>query len=812
MTNTNLRLKITLAVLATAALMAVVFGMFLYPFEANRRQTRMIQIQTLIEAVYEQNRVMLANELFADQREAMAATVDTILQVKGIEGVTLYGPDGGMRFSTDAFPRSVLSERERRRLDRGRQITRLDTPDGPKLSFQTAVKELGEKTGYIDIKYDLSGTIAEFRSVVLFFIALLVSTVVVMVWGLNYLLTRWVINPVSALRDAMGRVQHGELGGRVHLSSQDEIGQMAGAFNDMSAQLKETHQALTDALEAQDSYAVKLQDSYDELARVNAGLESAIEERTRALSRSNEQLKAEIEERTRAETDLARQKDRLDVIMGSLSEGVVAVDRQDRVISLNRAAQNMLGVDEARALDRPIDRLLDPLTDVDGNRPDWGALMRDGGRFNPDTALRLTDPDDANDRILSLTAAPIRDPEQGGGGSVLVFRDVTLQHKREQDAQRSAKLESLGVLAGGIAHDFNNILTAVLGNLSLAKTYVGTDDKAHQKIQEAEKATIHAKGLTRQLLTFSKGGAPITTVASVADLLVDTVNFALSGSKVKCGFSVADDLWPARIDTSQISQVINNLTINAVQAMPDGGRIDVAADNVDLDAHPSGRPLTPGRHIRIRITDYGHGIPDETLAKIFDPYFTTKDQGTGLGLSTSYSIVQNHGGHIDARSEIGRQTTFTLYLPAADGAPVEAADSTPVSGRGRILVMDDEEYVLEVTSEALTVLGYEVDTAPDGLETLKRYTAARTDGRPYAAVIMDLTVPGGMGGRETVAKLQEIDPQVKAVVSSGYFQDSIMADYQKYGFADVLPKPFRIEELSRVLGRVLGARDGSDQG
>ncbi len=384
-----------------------------------------------------------------------------------------------------------------------------------------------------------------------------------------------------------------------------------------------------------------------------------------------------------------------------------------------------------------------------------------------------------------------------------ILRDITDRKRYEEELFKSEKLESLGVLAGGIAHDFNNLLTVILGNISVSKMNLTPQDKIYTRLTEAENASFRARDLTSQLLTFSKGGAPVKEyVHTLGDLIRDTASFAVSGSKVKCEFDIADDLWPAEVDGGQISQVIHNLVINSDQAMPDGGVITVRAVNTTGKGQYGDEE---GKYIRITISDKGIGMTGDLVEKIFDPYFTTKQKGSGLGLATVYSIVRNHGGRIDVESEIGEGTRFDIYLPAAaEKISSQDGGSDLKKGEGKILIMDDEETVRQVAGEMMRRLGYSVDDASDGQEALRKYSEAKDAGEPFDAVMFDLTVPGGMGGKEAFGKLLEMDPDVKAIVSSGYSNDPVMAKYNEYGFKGVVTKPYSIEELGRVLYDVLG--------
>ena len=399
-----------------------------------------------------------------------------------------------------------------------------------------------------------------------------------------------------------------------------------------------------------------------------------------------------------------------------------------------------------------------------------------------------------DERTLELTAANER-----------LQQEIVEREKVEEELLRAQKLESLGTMAGGIAHDFNNLLASVLGNIQLAKLDIPQTDQVYRQLTEAEQASLRARDLTQQLLTFAKGGTPVKSVTSVAALIRETAGFTLRGSSVRYDLQIPDELWPIEADEVQMTQVVNNLLINADQAMPNGGTITVKCEDIMLDAaaFPS---LAAGKYVKVTITDRGTGIPQEHIAKVFDPYFTTKQRGSGLGLAVTYSIVKNHGGHISLESVLGKGTTFHLYLPATDKKLTPPAKESEYlrTGKGRVLVMDDEETILTTMRDILTRLGYEVTFAREGAEVVELYRNAMGErGTPFDVVIMDLTIAGGMGGKDAVKKLLEIDPRVKAIVSSGYPKDPVMSEYRQYGFSGVVAKPFRIRELSEVVYRVM---------
>ncbi|HVU33085.1 MAG TPA: ATP-binding protein [Opitutaceae bacterium] len=377
---------------------------------------------------------------------------------------------------------------------------------------------------------------------------------------------------------------------------------------------------------------------------------------------------------------------------------------------------------------------------------------------------------------------------------------------------RASKLESVGVLAGGIAHDFNNLLTVVMCNLSLARLEPGLSPDTERCLRESERATTRARDLTRQLLTFAKGGAPVRTAVAFGDLVRESAEFALHGSRSRCQFDLAGDLWPAHVDKGQVGQVVQNIVINANQAMPAGGVIAIAVRNADVEvgAVPG---LMPGRYLKLTVSDTGCGIAPEIVPRIFDPYFTTKPHGSGLGLATVYSIVKQHHGHVEVASVPDHGSTFTVWLPAADVAPAPAAAPAvePARRTGRVLFMDDEPSIRQMARMMFRRMGLDVTDVPDGAAVVQEYAAARAAGKRYDVVVLDLTVPGGMGGAEAMHKLREIDPGVVAVVSSGYSNDPIMANFRAYGFAAVVAKPYEAAVLARTIDAVMG-RDRAEPG
>ena len=532
---------------------------------------------------------------------------------------------------------------------------------------------------------------------------------------------------------------------------------------------------------------------------------SEIQSQYEELEAINEELMQTHNELVEASETAKREKEQLGAMLRSIGDAVITTDNDGHIILINRVAEDLIGITQKNAEGRHLGEVLFlRYLNTSEDYPDPVKQVMAYGELDmigiPLTLVNLS----GNRRIVELNGAPIRVGGEEMSGVVLAIRDVTEKHKFEQEILKMSKLESLSVLAGGIAHDFNNLLTAIMGNLSLAKIKMPEDSKSFPILQKIEQAAQRAVDLTRQLLAFSKGGEPIKEVTSIVELIQETVSFILAGSGVHCEFDIDDELWAVDIDTGQISQVLNNIIINAMQAMPDGGTITISASN--FEGKPD-VPLPAGKYVAFSITDEGPGIPKKILNKIFDPYFTTKDHGTGLGLASSYSIIKRHGGHIKVEAGEGEGTTFTIYLRASTQDVEKDEDVYQVSSQhsGKILIMDDEEYICDVSSHMLEYLGYEVKCVKTGEDAIEEYKKALDEDEPYGAVIMDLTIPGGMGGKEAINELLKIDPDINAIVSSGYSNDPIMANHRSYGFKDVISKPFRLSDVTQVLNRVLGS-------
>ncbi len=517
-------------------------------------------------------------------------------------------------------------------------------------------------------------------------------------------------------------------------------------------------------------------------------------------------LDQEVAGRRRAEDDLASEKERLRVTLESIADGVVTTDTSGRVMTLNRVAEELTGWSRAEAAGRPIEEVLRIVDEA--RRHEEGESLRTTPQTEPPGGGFLLLARDGAERLVSRSIARIQDAGQQAMGWVVVFRDVTRRRKINEELQKANKLESVGLLAGGIAHDFNNLLTGIQGYVTLARLDL-PEGRPSTRLGEAEAACRRAQALTQQLLTFSRGGIPLRRSVALGAVLRESSSLVLAGSRVRCDRSVPDDLWPVWADEGQVSQAVNNLVINAAQAMPDGGVVTIEARNLPLGAPlvDGGVTVPAGEWVRVSIRDEGPGIAPEHLPRIFDPFFTTKPSGTGLGLPTTYSIVRRHEGHITVGSRPGEGATFHIYLPRAATEPEVAHEPQVVapSFQGRVLVMDDEAVVRSVAREMLDALGWAVDLCADGSEVVDAWLAARRAGRPYDMVILDYTVPGGISGAEAVRRLREVAPTVPVILSSGYSESTVFAEFRAWGFDAVLPKPYRLDQLSRVLEQA-GAR------
>ena len=504
----------------------------------------------------------------------------------------------------------------------------------------------------------------------------------------------------------------------------------------------------------------------------------------------------ELAERNHARTALQESARTLTNILENTTDGFFAVDPEWKFTYLNSEAEKLLERQRDDLFGKELWEEFPELKNSPFER-NYRRVM----------AERVPVEFEASDRAGKIWFEVHAYP--GGSGVSVFFRDTTERKRNEEERLTTSKLESLGTLAGGISHDLNNILTVISGNIGLAQVEAPPDAGSLLSfLSKAGQAAQHAAHLSSQLLTFSKGGAPLKRVVSISGVLGHAAEFSLYGSNLRADIDIPVDLWKSEVDPGQIEQVVNALLLNAREAMPNGGTVRISAHNVVLE-EKAGTPLPAGRYIKVMIADRGEGIPEELATKIFDPYFTNKPTGSGLGLSISYSIVKKHGGILHLENSSREGSTFTFYLPATDrdATPLEP----PVSERAfnfnhqKVLVMDDEAAIRDLTSQLLGTLGYEVTVVPDGLEAVKVYERAMRKGENFQAVILDATIRGGMGGLATIERLRSVDANVNAIICSGYSDEAALSQFLAYGFRSALPKPFTRRELADALQRAFEA-------
>lgn len=512
----------------------------------------------------------------------------------------------------------------------------------------------------------------------------------------------------------------------------------------------------------------------------------------------------DITELKTAKTKLEKSLNLLQSVIEGTTDSIYVRDLNGHYLMVNSAAARFLGKSVEDLVEKSAIGMVLPETARRWKEDDQRVLA--SGRTETfEIRIKI----EGKENIYLTTKGPVRDNEGNIFGIFGVSRDITEKKKAEEELLKVQKLESLGLLAGGIAHDFNNILTGIIGNISLAGTMVHPQDELFQILKDAELASDRASSLARQLLTFAKGGEPVKTSFSIKDLIEREVQFSLSGSNVQGRLDIPNDLWPVNADSGQISQVIQNLVINAKQAMPEGGMVFVRAKNLDLIEEPNRFNLKNGQYICVTVSDTGPGIPKKIQSKIFDPYFSTKQKGSGLGLSIVYSILKKHSGTIFLEPDPGNGASFQFLLPAGEGSTVRksvpGASREIRKGNGFGLIIDDDATVLKTAGKILKQLGYKVETALSSTEGIEKFKAALRAENPFEFVITDLTLPGDLGGEEILRQLKEIDPQIKVIVSSGYSNDPVLSNYKTEGFSGYIKKPYRVAEMSEALNNILNS-------
>jgi len=567
-----------------------------------------------------------------------------------------------------------------------------------------------------------------------------------------------IISPLRTTVHAIRRVKEGNFSDGIE-ERNDELGLLAREFNSM---------------------AVRISELMEDLKQAHDELENRVKQRT---------------------TELAAEKERLAVTLSSIGEGVISTDLNGTIILANEAAARILDMDINDLPGKNVKEALQASMQEEGCQ----AIFKENAVVEVRNHVLVTGT--AKECLIDVVGSPIRDESGRYRGMVWVLYDISEKLRFEEELIKVSKLESLGILASGLAHDFNNLLTVIAGNMSMARMAVEGAERetTNEFLEEAEKATLQARGLAQQLLAFSRGGEPVIKTASTSNLLRNSVNFALSGSNVSCEFFIPDKLWNVQIDEGQISQVLNNLVINAIQAMPDGGVIRISAKNVNIDKTDKTLPLAPGKYVLLSIADQGKGIPEQYHSRIFEAYFTTKESGTGLGLATSQSIIKKHGGYLTFKSSLNVGTTFLVYLPVSECEREEqnSLANSPAKGQGRILVIDDDEKVRTVLAEMLNTLGYEAEITENGEQVIDLYRAALQKGSKFTAIIMDYTFRNGFKGNQLVQSILEMNPDAIIILSSASTTEEFAINFSEWGFTAFIAKPYGLIELSEVLHNIL---------
>ena len=593
---------------------------------------------------------------------------------------------------------------------------------------------------------------------------------------ITIILATRITRPLELLKNSARDILNGNLSTTVTINSQDEIGQLGNIFNQMT---------------------LKLRQNFKDIMLYRDHLEDLVEERTL-------ELKKEVTDRSAAEQALRVNEERLRTIVDQSPMGIILWNTSFEVLQWNKAAEKIFGYSATEARHMHASKLL-PQSMHQHIKKIWQKLIstQSGVRSHNENVDKM-----GRTILCDWFNTPIFTPDGNALGALSMVENVTERMRTEKELLKLEKLESTGILAGGIAHDFNNILTAILGNINLSLFDASLKKTTRDMLISAEKAAVRAKALTQQLLTFAKGGEPIRESTSLAEIIEDSATFVLHGGNVSCEYQIPEDLWYAVVDRGQISQVIQNIVLNSRHAMPEGGSIKIIGTNVFPEADTFSLLDPASKYVKITIRDTGIGIPAGLLDKIFDPYFSTKQEGSGLGLAITLSIINKHHGHILVKSEPGKGTEFAIYLPAID-RPVEDQPQdqkiTPLPDQLHCLIMDDDETVQTVLQSMLEVLGHSVAIAGNGKEAVSLYRERFSSPEPFDLVIVDLTVPGGMGGKETMEELLKINPKVRGIVSSGYSNDPVMASYRNHGFSGAVTKPYVLQELAAAIEMALDA-------
>ena len=773
----SFRFKIFLIFTSLTAVISALF-ITLYSFdkisETRRHATK--EVHLLAQQLADSIRL----PLYAEDYQLLQRFAEKTGRVRGISSVSITAADGrvlaGYQVPTTASPTDRI----------GSTVTVLSLPLGGSLDNgpAAATQSSGALIGTVHVERgtdDLKRAVRQ--DILLSCLLALLFWLAVSILGL--LVFRKMTRSFALLVSGVEAMQGGDFATRIAVLSADEPGKVALAINELAASLQ-------------------LRD--EENLRLNEELVGSIETEVRArreLVALNRALEQQITERVHAEQAARTSEQALRALMAIMPVGVLLINKDGTVDYANEflvecfgyrreeiptlGAWLALAFPDPENLQRTADALREALvesrsSEIANPKPYHARVTCKGGNIR---------------HVLLSNQAQ-------GDQAIVVVIDITDRELVQEQSIKTQKLESLGVLAGGIAHNFNNALTGVLGFISLARSTLEASDSAQEYLQFAEKASLRGAGMAKQLLTFARGGAPVKKAVSLAKIIDEVVALALNGSNVACQLEIPSSLPLVKADEGQLVQVLNNILINAMQAMPDGGTIAVRAEK-NLQSCGDANHSAQVEFVSVSISDQGHGIAEEDRAKIFDPYFTTKQTNTGLGLASVHSIIYRHGGHVSVVSQLGKGTTFTICLPSTKEAPSSCADAVGQSGKaaaagsGSVLVMDDDETIRELTKKTLGFLGYQVVTCVDGKDAVHLYRVNQAAGSPFLAAILDLTVPGGMGGVEAAQQILAFDADAKLIVSSGYSYDPVMARYKNYGFFGAVAKPYRADELMHEL-------------
>ena len=517
-------------------------------------------------------------------------------------------------------------------------------------------------------------------------------------------------------------------------------------------------------------------------------------------------ISRDITERKEAERALRNEKERLDVTLNNISEGVIVTDMEGKVVLANNSAANLLNVDRIAIAGNDLGEIYQLGAQASGDETQ-SAIRKTLETGLVSTTYRVPLKLYSEHLLINESASPIFEGTKMVG-AVLAFHDVTAEKNLEEEMAKAARLRTVGTLAGGIAHDFNNVLTIIMGNIELTRKSGASNVDPEKWFDDISKALERAKDLSNQLLTFSKGGAPVKKVVSLEDVVREAVSDLSPGNAVRMEVKVPKDLGRVNIDEGQVKQALMHVLRNGLEAMPHGGLMEISAVHSFIDGESVF--LVPGEYVHIRIKDSGIGLQSNEVNHVFEPYFTTKQDHAGMGLAVAYSIIKAHNGHISIESDTERGTTVHIYLPSmnpeksVERRPEKAA---PLKSHLKVLVMDDEKMIRELASEMLEVLGHTPESVYGGEEALARYAGAMASEDPYDLVVMDLTIPNGMGGKEAIVEMLKLDPNAKVIVSSGYSNDPVMGDFRKFGFRYVMPKPYKMKDFESAINHAM--TDGS---